>query len=80
MRDSKKTEKTNSNLKYWLEILGFIIVLLVSLKVLSYAMDPIRLNIPGAVADKDMDVASVHINTDIGSFTFQEISCGLKYV
>lgn len=58
MQDSKKTEKTNSNLKYWLEIPGFIIVLLVSLKVLSYAMDPIRLNMPGAVADKDMYVAS----------------------
>ena len=58
MQDSKKTENSNSNLKYWLEIPGFIIVLLISLKVLSYVMNPIRLDMPGAVADKDMYVAS----------------------
>jgi hypothetical protein len=58
MQDSKKTDRKNPNLKYWLEIPGFIIVLLVSLKILSYAMNPIRLDMPGAVADKDMYVAS----------------------
>lgn len=42
----------------WIEILGFIIVLVAVLKILSYVMNPVRLNMPNAVNERDRYVVS----------------------
>ena len=65
MRDSKllriiidNSAKQKNKLYRWIEILGFIIVLVAVLKILSYVMNPIRLNNPGAVNERDRYVVS----------------------
>lgn len=55
--DVKKTKPQSKKLR-WLEIFGFLIVFAVVLKVISYAIDPIRTDRPDMVLPRDKSVTA----------------------
>ena len=61
MQDSKELmndkNKINGKIYRWLEILGFILLLVVVLQLLSYFMNPIYFDSPGMVSERDKYVS-----------------------
>lgn len=63
--ESTDNINTSHKVKRWLEIAGFLSVLFVMLKLMSYLMDPVRLGRPQCVGEKDTYFVSAMTEKDI---------------
>ncbi len=62
--NSDNTKKKKSGNKRWLEMICFLLVYCIIIRIISYATDPIRLKQPTRVIDRDIDTVAAFLEEE----------------